>query len=104
MHTGEKKCNLPFSQIGILAKSYGGFRLLLFSALSCKFSIFKEGEKSYWKHRNMRVSWQLSSQKNVEKWQDYHAQFVSAKPVQLYLGSQLREKLPTAALGDENES
>lgn len=52
----------------------------------------------------MRVLWQLSSQKNVEKWQDYHVQFVSAKPVQLYLGSQLQEKLPTGALGDEKES
>lgn len=99
-----EKCHLLFSQIGILARSYGGFRLLLFSAVSCKLGNFKEGEKSYWKHRNIRVLWQLSSLKNVEKWQDYHVQFVSVQPVQPYLGTRLWEKLPAGALDDDNES
>lgn len=38
----KKKINLPFSQIGILARLYVGFRLLLFSAMSYKFGYVKD--------------------------------------------------------------
>lgn len=54
----KEKC----SQMWILATPHAGFRLVCSPVVSCKFGNFKEGESSYWKHRNMKTLWQMSLQ------------------------------------------